>query len=176
MPGMTVIKFEEIKIGESQLKSHPGSAGWLEIQDFSWDIESETSFLKGAGASVGKATPGNLSITHHFDMSSPTIMTKIVEGTFFKNVWLLALKQTGKAEGEVFFGMHMKDVFMTKVSTKGGEDGAVSQDVELVFKTAALGYRPQTETGGGLGKQIDFMWDIGKMSTGGVAVVDLKAK
>jgi type VI secretion system secreted protein Hcp len=170
---MTVIKFEEIKTGESQLKSHPGKTGWLEIQDFSWDIESETSFLKGAGASVGKATPGNLSITHHFDMSSPTIMTKIVEGTFFKNVWLLSLKQTGKPEGEVFFGIHMANVFMTKVSTKGGEDGSVSQDVEMVFKTCSIGYKPQTEAGGGLGTQIDFMWDIGQMSTAGLTVANL---
>lgn len=176
MPGQTVIWFDGIKPGESQLKSHEGSKGWLEIQEFSWDIESETSFLKGAGASVGKAQPGSLSFSHHFDLASPVIMTKIVQGTFFKEVYLLSLKQTGNAEGEVFFGIHMKDVFITKVSTKGSEDGSVSQDVECVFKTCALGYKPQSETGGKLGTQAHFTWDIGKMSTEGPAQANLSFK
>jgi len=62
--------------------------------------------------------------------------------------------------------MTMTEAFITKVSSKGGEDGSVTQDVEMVFKTIAVGYKPQDDTlKGKLGKQQDFTWDIGKMKT-----------
>ncbi len=175
MPGNLFIKFEEIGTGESTQDSHSGSKGWIEIGDWSWDIESETSFLKGAGAAVGKPTPGSLSFSHYYDLSSPVIMSKIVQGTHFAKVHIVMLKQTGKKDGkgEVYFGMTMQMVFMTKVSTKGGEDGAVNQDVECVFKDIAVGYKAQTGKDGSLGKQVDFIWDIAKMKTEGVPVANL---
>ena len=58
--------------------------GWIEISDWSWDIEADTSFLKGAGASVGKPTPGTLCFSHYYDLASPVIMQKIVQGTHFE--------------------------------------------------------------------------------------------
>jgi type VI protein secretion system component Hcp len=53
----------------------------------------------------------------------------------------------------------MKDVFTTKVSTKGGEDGGVSQDVEMVSKSIAINYKPQ-DNKGKLGGDMPFEWDI----------------
>lgn len=178
MPGNAFIKFKEVKTGESQQDSHPGSSGWIEIGDWSWDIESETSFLKGAGASVGKPQPGSLSFSHFYDLSSPVIMAKIVQGTHFEEVHIVMLKQTGSesGKGEVYFGMTMRNAFITKVSTKGGEDGSVNQDVEMVFKDVAVGYRPQDQKAGGLGTQVNFIWDISKMKTEGVPNADLKVK
>jgi type VI secretion system secreted protein Hcp len=168
MPGNAFIRFEEIKDGESTHETHHGSKGWMEISDWSWDIEADTSFLKGAGASVGKPQPGSLSFSHYYDKASPTIMSRIVQGTFFSKVHVAMLKQTGdeSGKGEPFFGMTMTEAFITKVSSKGGEDGSVTQDVEMVFKTIAVGYKPQDDTlKGKLGKQQDFTWDIGKMKT-----------
>jgi type VI secretion system secreted protein Hcp len=175
MPGNAFIKFEEVKVGESTHDSHPGSKGWIEISDWSWDIESDTSFLKGAGAAVGKPQPGNLSFSHYYDMAAPTVMSKIVQGTHFSKVHIVMLKQTGQQSGKgvPYFGITMEQVFITKVSNKGGEDGAVTQDVECVCKTIAVGYKAQTEKDGGLGKQIDFIWDIGKMKTEDVTVANL---
>jgi type VI secretion system secreted protein Hcp len=178
MPGNAFIKFKEVTEGESLQDTHPGSKGWIEIGDWSWDIEAETSFLKGAGASVGKPTPGQMSFSHYYDMASPAIMSRIVQGTHFAEVHIVMLKQTGakSGKGEVYFAMTMKTVFITKVSTKGGEDGSVNQDVEMVFKEIAVGYKPQTGKDGSLGKQQDFIWDISKMKTEGVAVADLKVQ
>ena len=68
MPGNAFIRFVKGGaspiIGESMQASHPGSKGWCEISDFSMDIESETNYLKGTGASVGVATPSTFSFTH----------------------------------------------------------------------------------------------------------------
>jgi type VI secretion system secreted protein Hcp len=163
MPGNAFICFDDtIKTGESLHESHPGSKGWIEISDWSWDIEADTSFLKGGGASVGKPTPGTLSFSHYYDLASPVIMTRIVQGTHFKNAHIVMLKQTGGEKGEVYFGLDLSEVFITKVSSKGGEDGSVTQDVECVFKIAAIGYKKQ-KSDGSLDKQVDFVWDIGKM-------------
>lgn len=171
MPGNAFINFDGVK-GESTHSSHSGDKGWIEISDWSWDIEADTSFLKGAGASVGKPQPGTLSFSHYYDKASPVIMKKIVQGKHFAKVAILMLKQTGAedGQGEPYFGIRMEEAFITKVSSKGAEDGSVTQDVEMVFKVIRVGYSPQKLTGGDLAEAIPFVWDIGKMETEGAAV------
>lgn len=152
-------------VGESLQKGHEGSDGWIEIGDWSWDVESDTSFTKGTGSAVGKATPGTFSFSHYYDKSSPVIMTNIVQGTTFKTMQVDMLKQTGASNTPVlFFQIMAKDVFITKVSSKGGEDGAVTQDVELVFKEVAFGYKMQKNDGTLDSKVIDFKWNIAKQN------------
>ena len=170
MPGNAFIKFDGIKEGESTHTSNSGDKGWIEISDWSWDIEADTSFLKGAGASVGKPQPGSLSFSHYYDKGSPVIMKKIVQGKHFPKVYIVMLKQTGAedGQGEPYFAMTMDEAFITKVSSKGAEDGSVTQNIEMIFKVIAVAYKPQALKGGGLDKQTDFQWDIGKMQTEGV--------
>jgi type VI secretion system secreted protein Hcp len=178
MPGNAFIKFDGVPKGESTHSSHNGDKGWIEISDWSWDIEAETSFLKGAGASVGKPQPGTMSFSHYYDKASPVIMKKIVQGKHFPRVHILMLKQTGAedGQGEPYFGITMDEAFITKVSSKGAEDGSVTQDVEMVFKVIAVGYCSQKLIGGGLDTQVNFTWDIGKMETEGPAEMNLKVQ
>ena len=179
MPGNAFIWFEGVLPGESTHETHNGEKGWIEISDWSWDIEADTSFLKGAGASVGKPQPGTLSISHYYDTASPVIMMKIVQGKHFGKVHVVMLKQTGgeDGKGEPYFGITLEEAFITKVSSKGGEDGSVTQDVEMVFKTIAVAYKPQELKGGDLAKTPkDFIWDIGKMKTDGVTRMNLDTK
>lgn len=161
MPGNSFIKFAGVADGESFQEGHEGSKGWIEIGDWSWDIEAESSFLKGGGAAVGKATPGVFSFSHFFDLSSPVIMKNIVKGIHFATVEIEMCKQTGKDDGipEVYFTIKLSDAFTTKVSTKGGEDGSVSQDVEMVCKKIYIEYQPQ-DNKGKLFKKVPFEWDI----------------
>jgi type VI secretion system secreted protein Hcp len=168
MPGNTFLKFtgtEGTINGESLQKGHAGADGWIEINDWGWDVEAETSFTKGTGSAVGKATPGTFSFTHYYDKSSPVIMKMIVMGMHFKTMEVDMLKATGAKEGpELFFQIKAKDVFITKVSSKGGEDGAVSQDIECVFKEVRFGYKMQTNAGP-LAKEVsEFGWNIAKMN------------
>lgn len=179
MPGNAFIKFvDAVKTGESTHDTHNGKDGWIEISDWSWDIEADTSFLKGAGASVGKPQPGNLSFSHYYDRASPVIMSKIVQGTHFPTVHIVMLKQTGSEDGKgrAYFGITMQEAFTTKVSSKGAEDGSVTQDVEMVFKTIAVSYAPQKLKGGDLDSAVPFIWDIGKMKTEGVPEMKLDVK
>lgn len=161
MPGNAFINFGKTDVpeGESLQKTRKGADGWIEIQDWSFDIDSETSFLKGQGASVGKASPGNLSITHYFDTSSPVILKKIIEGKHFPKITIDMLKSTGNDTPEAYYQVNVSEAFVTKVSTKGGEDGSITQDVEFVFKEIVVGYKPQ-KNDGTLDALNDFKWSV----------------
>jgi len=168
MPGNAFIMFKgdaPVK-GESQQIDHEGDKGWIEIGDWSWDVEAEASHLKGTGASVGKPNPGAISFSHFYDKSSPALMQYIVKGTHFKTATIHMLKQTGQEQPQLFFELVASSVFITKVSSKGGEDGAVNQDVECVFKQVAIGYKQQGNDGkfvkDGFRK---FTWNIATMAT-----------
>ena len=176
MPGNAFIWFDGVKPGESTHETHNREVGWIEISDWDWTIEADTSFLKGAGASVGKPTPNSLNFSHYYDTASPMIMKKIVTGKHFPKVHLVMLKQTGSetGKGEPYFGITVEEAFITKVASKGAEDGSVTQDVEMVFKTIAVGYQPQKLKGGGLDGMKPFEWDIGKMVTEGVTPLNFK--
>ena len=168
MPGNSFIQFTKpdgtVFAGESFQQGHLAKDGWLELSDWSWDIEAETSFLKGSGAAVGRPQPGTLSITHNFDKSSPIILKNIVLGTHFGTVRVDMLKQTGAGKPQVYFQLIAKHVFVSKVSSKCGEDGAITQDVDLVFKEVAVGYRKQ-EQNGKLAVMKQFAWNIAEMNT-----------
>jgi len=158
MAGNAFIKFAGINKGESLQTTNPGSAGWIEISDWSWDIEAEHSTAKGTGAAVGKATPGNLSITHYFDVSSPDILTKMIVGQHYELITIEMLKTTGNGP-EVYLQVQVDYAYVTKVSTKGGEDGSVSQDVEFVFKDVYIGYKAQ-KNNGMLDTALPFEWSV----------------
>ena len=168
MAGNSFIKFGgDVPNGESLQQGHHGDQGWIEIGDWSWDIEAEHSVTKGTGAAVGKATPGTLSISHYYDVSSNIILSKIVAGQHFPMITIEMLKQTGKVDvgPETYFQVKVSEAYVTKVSTKGGEDGAMNQDVEFVFKQIALGYKAQKNLGG-LESSIPFEWSIKEMKLG----------
>jgi type VI secretion system secreted protein Hcp len=143
--------------GESIQK---GKEKWIEIQGWDWEIEAESSWTKGGGASVGKPNPGKLNWEHYFDTSSTVIMGYICTGKAFPKVELQMMKTTGSANPETYFGMVMEGAFITKVSVSGTEEGAVTQKVEMVFKTVKIEYKPQDNKTGKLGAPKTYNWDI----------------
>ncbi|SEK22380.1 Type VI secretion system effector, Hcp [Roseateles sp. YR242] len=162
MPGNTFINFgkNDVPIGESVQKGHHGTDGWIDISDWSFDIEADSSSDRGGGAAVGKALPGSLSISHCFDSSSTAILSKMVAGRHFPIITIEMLKATGESDGpQTFFQIKASEAFVTKVSIKGGEDGAMSQEIEFVFKEIFVGYKPQTNKGN-LETTIGFEWSV----------------
>lgn len=169
MPGNAFLKFITADgkqlTGESLQTGHTGADGWVEIGDWSWEITSETSFDKGTGASVGKPMAGELSFKHYYDKSSPVIFKNILLGTHFKTARIDMLKQTGNEDGpEIYFTLQAGHVFITEVANSGGEDGQVNQDVKMVFKEIAIGYKKQENDGKLEGKAIEFKWNIAGQS------------
>jgi type VI secretion system secreted protein Hcp len=133
---------------------------WVEIQGWAWEIEAESSWTKGGGASVGKPNPTGITWDHSFDTASTVIMGHICTGTAFPKVELQMTKITGRATPETYFTMIMEGVFVTKVSIEGTDDGRVMQRVAMVFETVKIDYRPLDPKTGKLGVAKTFSWDI----------------
>ena len=153
----TFISFFDKADGESIQK---GKEKWVEIQAWDWEVEAETSWTKGGGASVGKPNPGKLNFVHLFDSASIVILGTICTGRAFPKMELQAMRTTGKGVPETYFTMTMEGAFITKVSNAGSEEGNISQAVSLVFKSVKIEYKGQDTKTGALMPSRIFSWDI----------------
>jgi type VI secretion system Hcp family effector len=140
--------------GEATVKGHEK---WVEIQGWDWEIEADTSWTRGGGASVGKPNPGAMRWVHRFDTSSATIMGYLCTGKAFPKVQIDVLDARGKGASQPSITVLMEGVFITRVSTSMSEDALVVQTVEMVFKTVRIEYRTGDRPGAPAGT---FTWDI----------------
>jgi type VI secretion system secreted protein Hcp len=150
------ISFFDKADGESIQK---GKEKWIEIQGWDWEVEAESSWTKGGGASVGKPNPGSMSFEHYFDISSTVILGYICNGKAFPKVELQMTKSSAGGKPETYFTMVMEGAFITKVSNSGTEEGNVAQRVEMIFKTVKIDYK-SLDPSGKLGAVKTFNWDI----------------
>jgi type VI secretion system Hcp family effector len=147
-----------------------GFTNWIEIQSWDWEVESETSWTKGGGASVGKPNPGKMNWEHYFDKSSTVLLKFIFSGASFDEIILRMYKGTGSSKANTdetnFFQMTMNGAFITKVANSATEEGNVLQKVEMVFKSVEFVYRAQNDgtkpgqKAGMLGAKNTIFWDI----------------
>jgi type VI secretion system secreted protein Hcp len=142
--------------GESKQKAF---AGWIELQGWDWEVECESSWTKGSGASVGKPNPGKMNWEHYFDTSSTTLLKYMCSGQAFDLVTLVMQKATGAQGQQVFFKMTMKGAFITKVANSATDEGNVVQKVEMVFKDVEFLYKQQNDVGQLLSEKT-FGWNI----------------
>lgn len=142
--------------GESKQKAF---AKWIEIQGWDWEVECESSWTKGSGASVGKPNPGKMNWEHYWDTSSTTLLKFMCSGQAFDKVVLIMQKATGAKGQQVFFQMAMKGAFITKVSNSATDEGNVVQKVEMVFKDVEFLYKQQNDVGDLINEKT-FGWNI----------------
>jgi len=163
-----------MKIGKANGESKQAPfVDWIEVQAWDWEVEAETSWTKGGGASVGKPSPGKMNWEHSWNRSSSVILGYICTGTAFEKVYLTMCKSTGKDDREPFFQVEMRECFITKVNQSATDEGNVLQKVEMVFKAISIQYWQQgtIATNPGQLKAVnEFSWDIpaGKAKPGGL--------
>ena len=151
------LRFDQV-VGESRDSKYPN---WIEIQGLDWEINSESSVATGTGASVGKAEPGPIKFKHYYDTASPSILNYIATGKHFKAVQISVRKNIGAAEPVPFFAIKCEDAYITSVSFSIDDEGRVEQDIEFVFKTIQISYKPQ-KNDGTLDALVGYGWDIAK--------------
>ncbi len=156
--------------GESKQKPFED---WIELQSWDWEVEAETSWTKGGGASVGKPSPGKMNWEHSWDRSASVILGFICTGSAFEKVYLTMCKSTGKGARDPFFQVEMRECFITKVTQSATDEGNVLQKVEMVFKAISIKYYQQginSANPGGLTAVNEFSWDVpaGKSEPGGL--------
>ena len=170
---MALNAFMQLGNAQGEARQEP-YVNWIELQAWDWEVEAETSWTKGGGASVGKPNPGKMNWEHYWDKSSSTLLGYICTGTSFGRIQLQMCKGTGVTGLKPFFMAVMKDAFITKVANSATDEGNVLQKVEMVFKEIQIDYSQQGAPGkapGSLTPCGTFTWDIpaGKAnpSTGG---------
>jgi type VI secretion system Hcp family effector len=151
------ISFFDKADGESIQK---GKEKWIEIDSWNWEVQAESSWTKGGGASVGKPNPGKISFDHFFDSASTVLLGYICTGKAFPKVELQMTKTTGRGTPETYFTMRMEGVFITKVFNSGNQEGIAMQQVEMVFKIVSIEYKAQDNKTGLLNNVKNFNWDI----------------
>ena len=153
-----------MKIGKAKGESKQEPfVDWIELQSWDWEVEAETSWTKGGGASVGKPSPGKMNWEHSWDRSSSVILGYICTGTAFEKVFLTMCKSTGKEGRDPFFQVEMREAFITKATQSATEEGNVTQKVEMVFKAISIQYYQQgldSKNPGGLRPVNEFSWNI----------------
>jgi len=140
-----------------------GYQNWIEIDDFGFSIDADTSFLKGSGAAVGKPEPGSLIWEQALDATVLHALRKITIGTSLPEMVIELVKGAGGIGPVTFAQMVFKDAFFTEVALN---DDQVIESV--VFKELH-----QTifaiDGKGKLGAGSTFSWNI-PAGTSGVSI------
>jgi type VI secretion system secreted protein Hcp len=149
------LKIEGVE-GESRDSKHGKE---IDVLAWSWGASNSGSAHVGGGSGAGKVNVQDLSFTKYVDKSSPTLLTKVCDGTHFTKATLVLRKAGGDSPIE-YFKMEMEQVMVTAISTggSGGED-RLTENVTLNFAKFKVFYIEQTEKGAE-GAKPKFGWDI----------------
>ena len=148
----THIKFDGVE-GESTHQDHKGE---VEVLSWTWGV-SNASLVGGGGSGKGKATPGDMHITHRYDKASPVLAKKCAQGVHFKEV-VLTSRKAGEGQKD-FLKITMKEVFITSVQPSGASQGDIMESISMSYGSVDFAYKPQDEKGG-LGGEVKFGWDV----------------
>jgi type VI secretion system secreted protein Hcp len=148
----THIKFDGVE-GESTHADHKGEVAVL---SWSWGV-SNASHHDGGGHGKGKATPGDLHFTHHYDKASPVLAKKCAQGVHFPSV-VVTSRKSGEGQKD-FMKITMKEVFITSVQPAGSSGGDIMESVSMSYGSVEFAYKPQDDKGS-LGGEVKFGWDV----------------
>src|SRR5215813_5736581 len=129
-------KLGDIK-GESIDDKHKDE---IEVLSFSWGVTNAGSMISGGGGGAGKATFQDLTIVHHIDKASPSLMQACATGAHLKEA-TITHRKAGKGQQE-FLVVKMSDIIITGVTHGGVSGEPASETVTMVFAKVDLEYRP----------------------------------
>lgn len=127
---------------------------WIAASGLSWNVQAELSFLKGTGASVGKAQAGTLNWSQGFDSSMNGLYQLAFQGGSAKSV---KLEQTRlSANGELLTGLAIQadGAYVTGLSL-----GMNGLSVSTQPKAITLSVDPQAWLGGDP-RKVSATWDL----------------
>jgi type VI protein secretion system component Hcp len=109
-------------------------AGGEDVRMLEFQINTETSYLKGTGASVGKPTPGSLIIKKTNNQSGNTLLKYIAQGKSIPEVTF----EYSDASNVVYYTITISNAFLTQLHWLSPECATcpkLEQQVGFVFKT-----------------------------------------
>jgi len=153
----THIKFDGVD-GEATHKDHKGE---IEVLSWSWGV-SNAPGTTGGGSGKGKASPGDMQLTHLYDKASPVLAKNCASGKHFKQA-VITCRKSGEGQKD-FLKITMKEVFISSVQPSAGSDGLLVESVSVSYKDIEFAYKPQDDKGG-LGGEVKFGWNVATSET-----------
>ena len=153
----THIKFDGVD-GEATHKDHKGE---IEVLSWSWGV-SNAPGTTGGGSGRGKASPGDMQLTHLYDKASPVLAKSCASGRHFKQA-VITCRKSGEGQKD-FLKITMKEVFISSVQPSGGSGGELVESVSVSYKDIEFAYKPQDDKGG-LGGEVKFGWNVATSET-----------
>ncbi|HEY9194179.1 MAG TPA: type VI secretion system tube protein Hcp, partial [Methyloversatilis sp.] len=150
-----------LRFGDSTGKTIAGDStvsgyeNWIRVDDASWKVSAETSWIKSSGASIGKPIPDVFSWTQALDRSFPFTFAAIAGG---KALPTATLEYVGDG-GLTLMQTVMEAPLLTNLTLDNSSDGG-SVSGSMVFKSISQtvwGIDPRT---GGRTAPVSFNWDI----------------
>ena len=141
----TYIKIGDIKGESTDLKYKD----WVDVLSWSWGMSQTGSRVADGRRRVIPVCVQDLTITKHFDASSPDLIMGTAMGDHYPEVDL-ALQRTGETPIQ-FMNFKMADVVVSSYSTEGGgDDGVPVEKVTFTFQSGAGEYlQPPDDTKSG---------------------------
>lgn len=158
------LSFGDAAPGESTQKGHERA---IELIDWSWGADAESSWAHGGGAAVGRPSPREFHWTHNYDAASVSLLRALGSGRSIPRAELQVVRG-GDGGSRPFLTAVMTDVLVTAIGVSGDAQARVVEAVSMVFKTIQIDYSAQ-DAKGGLATPLEISWDIpaGRVSPAG---------
>lgn len=138
--------------GDSTAKGHEN---WIRVSSLDWNVEAQTSWTSGGGASVGKPSPGKLQLVLPNGVWSQLFVRLITQGKALPKVVFDAMS----SDGRPLYRMTVEGFFVSEYRLASLPTTPLPQDhVSGVFKTLKLEQFAQTADGRLITTVVD--WNI----------------
>jgi type VI secretion system secreted protein Hcp len=130
--------------GESHDAKHEDE---IEVFSWTWGVSQSGAMTPGGGGGRGKSKASfqDLAFTHPVDKASPLLMLACATGERIKEATITVRKADESQQDYIV--VKLTDVFVTSVSSSGGDGGTTTESVALAFAKVDLEYTPQKPDG-----------------------------
>lgn len=138
------------------------------ISSRQFGVTAESSWLKGGGASVGKAQFNQIVITKGVDVASNKLLPLIAQGKSIPNMEIVSTADNN-GQTQVVNKIELKGVYITKITSstvEGCTDGCpgIAESYEMVYKAIRITtYSQDRKTGKWTANPTQFAWDVASM-------------
>ena len=145
--------------GESQDQFHKNE---IDIMSFSWGASNSTSVGTGTGASTGKASVKDFTVTKATDSASPVLFQKCCDGSVIAT-GVVTLQRQVQGTATPYLVYNFTNVYVTSVqwSGSGGAGDAPMESCSFCFEVGTVDYTPQKDDGTA-GNAIHGGWNVGE--------------
>ena len=141
--------------GDVTDKTH---SGWIRVATVDWDVDAETSWTKGGGASVGKPDPGKIRLTLPNGPWSTAFVRGITTGQTVDTTPNPIIVEHVPVEGRPAYRLTLQKLFVSKYHVESEAQKPPLDSVEGVFKSIAI---DQFYVGpDGKVRTVNIVWDI----------------